>query len=183
MISDSLARIETRIAEIQSRIDELTGIPQGTAGATPTQSAFAARLSGALAMGQGQTGPTRWDALVQEAATEYGVDAGLVKAVLMSESGGNPGATSSAGAMGLMQLMPGTARSLGVEDPYDPRQNVFGGARYLRGLIDRLGSPELAVAAYNAGPGAVAKYNGIPPYPETQHYVSTVMAKWRGGMR
>jgi len=82
-----------------------------------------------------------------------------------------------------MQLMPATAKSLGVTDPYDPEQSINAGARYLRGLIDRMGSPELAVAAYNAGAGAVRRYGGIPPYPETQNYVATVMSRWQEANR
>jgi soluble lytic murein transglycosylase-like protein len=87
---------------------------------------------------------------------------------------------SSAGAMGLMQLMPETARQLGVRDPFDPEQNVNAGAKYLRGLIDRYhGRLDFALAAYNAGPGAVDKYNGVPPYPETQSYVKNILSSYR----
>jgi len=81
--------------------------------------------------------------------------------------------------MGLMQLMPATARALGVADPYDPVQNVHGGVRYLRGLVDRFGDVTLALAAYNAGPGAVARHGGVPPYPETRAYVERVLRAWQ----
>jgi soluble lytic murein transglycosylase-like protein len=118
--------------------------------------------------------------LVSANGATWNVDPSLIKAIIANESGFDAGATSHAGAQGLMQLMPGTASGLGVTDAYDPAQNVWGGTRYMRGLLDRFGgNVELAVAAYNAGPGAVEKYSGVPPYAETQNYVQNVLASYQ----
>lgn len=114
------------------------------------------------------------DAIFEEAAAKFQIPSDLIKAVAKTESNFNPQAVSPAGAMGVMQLMPGTAGSLGVTDPFDPRQNIMGGAKYLRENLDRFGDVDLALAAYNAGPGSVQKYDGIPPYNETQNYVKKV---------
>jgi soluble lytic murein transglycosylase-like protein len=123
--------------------------------------------------------PEEIDRLVSANAATWNVDPSLIKAIIANESGFNANATSNVGARGLMQLMPGTASGLGVTDAYDPAQNVWGGTRYIRGLLDRFGgNTELAVAAYNAGPGAVEKYNGVPPYAETQNYVQNVLASF-----
>jgi soluble lytic murein transglycosylase-like protein len=119
--------------------------------------------------------------LVAQASVDHAVPAGLLNAVLMAESGGDPTAISSAGAEGLMQLMPATAASCGI-DPFEPVSNVECGSAYLKSLLGRYhGNVTLAVAAYNAGPGAVDRYRGIPPYAETQAYVARVLADYRNG--
>ncbi len=118
----------------------------------------------------------RYDNLITEAAQVYQLPHSFIRAVMHVESNFNPTVVSRAGAMGLMQLMPKTARSMGVSDPFDVRQNVLGGARYLRILANRFkGDLILTVAAYNAGEAAVDKYEGIPPYQETQRYVRRVL--------
>ena len=116
--------------------------------------------------------------IVDSAARRHGVDPDLVHAVIAVESGYRATAQSPAGAQGLMQLMPGTQRDLGVSDAFDPRQNVDAGVAYLRRLTDEFGTV-LALAAYNAGPGAVRRYNGIPPYKETRAYVQAVLDRGR----
>jgi len=119
------------------------------------------------------------DSLVSGASHSNGVPPGLVRAVLMAESGGNPSAISIAGAQGLMQLMPGTAAGCGIANPFDPVENVRCGTGYLRSLLHHYhNNVTLAVAAYNAGPGAVDRYHGVPPYAETQAYVARVLTAY-----
>ena len=116
------------------------------------------------------------DHAVADAAAKYGLPKGLLQSVIQHESGFNPRAVSPAGAQGLMQLMPATAKELGVEDPFDIRQNIDAGSRYLKQMLDQFdGDLRKALAAYNAGPGTVRRYGGIPPYPETRNYVHKVM--------
>jgi soluble lytic murein transglycosylase-like protein len=121
--------------------------------------------------------PAEYDQIISNCAAKYGVNPCLIKAVIHAESGYNPNAVSSKGASGLMQLMPGTARSLKVNNSFDPQDNVEGGVKYLRFLLDTFrGDVSLAVAAYNAGLNKVAKYGGIPPYNETRTYVNRVLS-------
>ena len=189
--------ITAEIAAVQSRIAEITGVPEAPNAAPGFAAALNAALNppraaapngtlpnalGALSQtdvpkAPAPVAPEQIDSLVQQNAATWQVDPALIKAVIANESGFNANATSKVGAQGLMQLMPATAASLGVRDAYDPAQNVAGGARYLKGLLDRFGGDQrLAVAAYNAGPGAVAKYGDVPPYAETQSYVTNVLA-------
>ncbi|WP_149212124.1 lytic transglycosylase domain-containing protein [Geobacter sp. FeAm09] len=121
--------------------------------------------------------PAEYDHIIKTYADKYGVDQSLIKAVIHAESGYNPNAVSPKGASGLMQLMPGTAKSLKVGNSFDPKDNVEGGVKYLRFLLDTFrGDVSLAVAAYNAGLNKVARYGGIPPYAETRTYVNRVLS-------
>lgn len=179
-----------RVQQIQTLIERARagalGLPASTPAATtaaaPTgnPTAFASMLQAAGATpatpASGAAQSSSYDPLVEQAALRNGVDPAILHGLIQQESGFDPSSTSSAGAMGLTQLMPGTASSLGVANPLDPAESIEGGARYLRQMLDSFaGNTSDALAAYNAGPGAVSKFGGVPPYAETQDYVSKVL--------
>jgi soluble lytic murein transglycosylase-like protein len=133
-------------------------------------------VAGQADWGLGGSSGSAFESMITAAAARHGLSEDLVKAVIKVESNFNARAVSSAGAKGLMQLMDGTASGLGVVNSFDPVQNIEGGVLYLRRMLDRFGTLPLALAAYNAGPAAVERYGGIPPYAETQRYVQQVLA-------
>lgn len=180
--------VRARIEELQARIN-------------PGGSEFAGEVAGAMSAIGGLSGlipgsvepmrpdalgikvvgsgnPSQFRSMIRNAALEAGIDERLLDALVSAESNYNPFAKSGVGALGLTQLMPQTAASLGVDNPFDPVQNLKGGATYLAQMIKRFGDARLALAAYNAGPGAVEKAGGIPNYKETQDYVNRVMARF-----
>lgn len=126
--------------------------------------------------------PAQLNPLVQAAAQKSGLPSLLLDSVIRQESAGRPCAVSAAGAMGLMQLMPATAAQLGVDDPFDPQQSIDAGSRFLKNLLLRFGGDlTLALGAYNAGPHRIEQYGGLPPFPETQNYVQSVLARITAG--
>jgi len=188
--------IGTELQAVANRIEQITGSPVQIPGMPQSQddstasfaSVLQAQMNGSDATSPetadassapDMLAPAQIEALVNQNAETQAVDPALVKAIIANESGFNANATSNVGAQGLMQLMPGTAAALGVSNAYDPAQNVAGGTKYIKQLLDRFnGNVPLAVAAYNAGPGAVEKYGGVPPYAETQNYVQNVLSSY-----
>lgn len=154
----NVARVLARIREIEERFGVSTPAPKR---AEPQK--------------KGESSWTSFEAIVEECARKYDLSPSLIRKLIAVESGGNPKAVSPKGAMGLMQLMPETCRELGVSNPFDVWQNIEGGVRYLRRLLDQFGSVELALAAYNAGPGRVKAYGGVPPFKETQAFIRKVL--------
>lgn len=179
--------IESRLRQIEGMINAVRGPQTLTSGqgaalpANPLSESqqpkpfqFFLQQAGAASL---KSRKAEFQPLVETLSGRLGLDKNLVNALIQQESGFNPNALSKAGAMGLMQLMPGTAQQLGVSNPQDPAQNLEGGMRYLKGLLNQFnGNIPLALAAYNAGPGAVSRHQGVPPYPETQNYVRNILS-------
>ncbi|MCS7065321.1 MAG: lytic transglycosylase domain-containing protein [Fimbriimonadales bacterium] len=195
-ISEPLQRTMQRIQEIQTRIEQLRGTPSPAhplggqtvapvgfpEGGTPPPGLHILNPQPPTPNSQSpipnpQFPPTvaHWEPIVAPIAAKYGIETVWVLRIIEAESGGDPNAVSSKGAMGLMQLMPATARALGVQNPFDPAENIEGGVRYLRHLLDRFGDWRLALAAYHAGPGNVERYGGVPPFPETLRYLRRLL--------
>jgi soluble lytic murein transglycosylase-like protein len=169
-----------RISEIQALLAQASGTQQIAQPASATS--FQAQLQQASAPVAATSATTggpvdgQFSELINAAAQKHGIDPALLKALIRQESNFNPNARSPAGASGLTQLMPGTAAALGVTNPLDPAQAIEGGAKYLAQQLEAFdGDVRRALAAYNAGPGAVQRYGGVPPYAETQNYVRAVM--------
>ncbi|MHC9539905.1 MAG: lytic transglycosylase domain-containing protein [Vulcanimicrobiota bacterium] len=205
-IFDRISAINMRMQQLQCRFNSsqvsMTPSSQGVTQASaqggmpsiPSASniTFEQLLStyqGAPVSGAGSaSGPSRapyqgsekdFEGLIKDASKTHGVDEDLIRAVIRQESGFNPNAESHCGAMGMMQLMPETAKDLGVKNAWDARENVMGGVKYLKGLLDRFdGNITKALAGYNAGPGSVEKYGGVPPYAETQNYVKNILGMY-----
>ena len=180
--------VRSRIEAIQKRMgehvggvdfaDQLGGLTGEIGGPTKPLNPFGMGMSV-----DGHGAPPNLKPMISSAARDAGIDEQLFDCLVSAESGYNPAARSKVGAMGLTQLMPGTAASLGVVDPLDPVQNLRGGAQYLSQMIKKFGDARLALAAYNAGPGAVEKYGGVPPFKETQAYVDRIMAMYEAKRR
>jgi len=165
----------SRIKQIESRISQLDKKLCGFAeaeneGTKPFDKVLQEKIEE-----KGTTKDEDINKIIEKYSRENNIDKNLVEAVIKAESNYNKKAVSNAGAQGLMQLMPFTAETLGVKDPFDPEENISGGTKYLKSLINRYNSVELGLAAYNAGPDAVNKYGGVPPYAETQNYVKKVL--------
>lgn len=199
---DRINQIENRISQMEARLEggspiqrantAKPGITSGRSGGS-NQVSFESILNtvsadkqfrptgGASSTSSTWSGGSKdFDGMIADASKKHGVDESLIRAVIKQESAFNPKATSSCGAQGLMQLMPATAAGLGVTDPSNPQQNIEGGVKYLAQQLKAFnGDVKLALAAYNAGPGNVQRYNGVPPFAETQQYVANITGMMR----
>jgi soluble lytic murein transglycosylase-like protein len=176
------AAVAARIQQIQQMMQQARAAATGAPAASSPSTSFDAALRSATASAASYPGAaapvegTQYDAAIEQAARRNGLDPALLHGLIQQESGFDPSSQSGAGAMGLAQLMPGTASSLGVANPMDPVESIEGGARYLSQMMREFGgNSSEALAAYNAGPAAVHQYGGIPPYAETQSYVTKVL--------
>lgn len=185
---DAFQRISMRIEEIQGITDRFEPRNKGISEVAKNENSkelpnFKDQLDAKfqeLTMEENIPNSQALSEIIRKESSKNHLDPNLVKSVIRAESGFKPSAVSSKGAMGLMQLMPGTADLLGVDNPFDPEENIAGGTKFLGELMKKFGDTNLALAAYNAGPGAVQKYDGIPPYKETQDYVKKVNRFWKG---
>jgi len=184
---ENISAIEMRMQEIKAKFNTFNAPVAPPQGTPETSGVNFSRILSSMqeaqmklpASSSGGGGEQDYANSINEAARQWKLDPALLKAVVKQESGFNASAVSGAGAMGLMQLMPDTARELGVNNPMDARENLMGGAKYLRSMLDRFdGNLTKALAAYNAGPGAVEQHGGVPPYQETQHYVENILAMY-----
>jgi len=179
---EGISQVLQRISNIEDRFSsnkasnlKFESYMDGAISAQPSQNVSKAN-GGVASKNIATNAPTDIKSLINQSAHKYGVDPKLVSAVAQTESNYTPNAVSDAGAVGVMQLMPDTASSLGVTNIYDPRDNIEGGVKYIKQLLNTFdGDVSKAVAAYNAGPQAVKNYNGVPPYAETQNYVKKVL--------
>lgn len=171
MSSDGITRAMARVEEITGRIQELARRP-------PAEQPFADVLKEAS---PSSGVPEQFRPLIERAAVQYNLPSRLIESIARQESSFNPNAVSPVGAQGLMQIMPQTQKELGITDPFDPAQSIDGGSRYVRMMLDRFGGnlPH-ALAAYNAGPHRVDQYRGIPPFAETQNYVTRILSDMEG---
>ena len=170
--------INIQVATNETVVDAVQPVSSGPTDTAVSSESYDASdaAAGTSTSGEGLECSAELDAIFDEAAEKYGVDAKFLKSIAKCESDFDPACVSHSGATGIMQLMPATAAELGVSDSYDPYQNIMGGAQYISELLDKYnGDTSLALAAYNAGSGNVAKYGGIPPFTETQNYVNKVL--------